>query len=262
MHLIYFDESGNTGNNLNDPQQPLFVLCALAVPESAWLNVERDLSAQVQQICPPGLPDNVEIHATDLMSGRNWCRAMPIANRLVLRDRWFAIAAKHDLKIIYRAIVKKRFERWVHGTFGTGITINPHVAAFPLVARVVNDWLRSLPGSPLGVFISDENKEIVRDVEKSIKVLRGIQGILKLSQVIEKGFFIDSSKSIVLQLCDLCALHLRKHEEAKAGFCDKAIFHDGIRSLEPLIHRGDEALQDVLDWITDEEKKKRPGTMS
>ena len=52
-----------------------------------------------------------------------------------------------------------------------------------------------LPGKPLGMFISDENKEIVRDVEKSIKVLRGMEGTLRLSQIVEKGFFIDSAKS-------------------------------------------------------------------
>jgi hypothetical protein len=150
----------------------------------------------------------------------------------------------------------------MHGAFGTGIAINPHVAAFPLVARVVDDWLKSLPGCPLGIFISDENKEIVRDVEKSIKVLRGVEGTLKLGQVIEKGFFIDSSKSLILQLCDLCALTLRKKEEAKAGLRDNPLHHSGIALLEPLIHRGDEALQDVLEWITAEEKKKRPGTMS
>ena len=109
----------------------------------------------------------------------------------------------------------------------------------------------------MGIFISDENKEIVRDVEKSIKVLRGIEGTLKLGQIIEKGFFIDSSKSVVLQLCDLCALTLRKKEEAKAGFRDNPIYHGGIELLEPLIHRGDEALQDVLGGSPP--KKKRSG---
>ena len=99
-------------------------------------------------------------------------------------------------------------------------------------------------------------------MEKSIKVLRGIEGTLKLGQIIEKGFFIDSSKSVVLQLCDLCALTLRKKEEAKAGFRDNPIYHGGIKLLEPLIHRGDESLQDVLAWISAEEKKKRPGTLS
>ena len=38
MHLIYFDESGNTGNNLEDPQQPVFVLGALVV----LANVPKD----------------------------------------------------------------------------------------------------------------------------------------------------------------------------------------------------------------------------
>ena len=124
----------------------------------------------------------------------------------------------------------------MHGASGTGIVVNPHVAAFPLVARVVDDWLKSLPGSPLGIFISDENKEIVRDVEKSIKVLRGIEGTLKLGQIIEKGFFIDSTKSVILQLCDLCAVSLRKREEAKAGFRDNPLHHSGIVLLEPPIH--------------------------
>jgi hypothetical protein len=262
MYLIYFDESGNTGNNLNDAQQPVFVLCALAVRKDKWLQAEQDLHAEIERVFPSPRPDDFEIHATELMSGRQWCKAIPLADRVAFRDAWFSVAVKHDLRIVYRAIVKKRFERWVHGTFGTGIAINPHVAAFPLVARVVDDWLKSLPGSPLGIFISDENKEIVRDVEKSIKVLRGIEGTLKLGQIIEKGFFSDSSKSVILQLCDLCALTLRKKEEAKAGFRDNPLHHSGIALLEPLIFRGDEAWQDVLEWITAEEKKKRPGTLS
>jgi hypothetical protein len=32
--------------------------------------------------------------------------------------------------------------------------------------------------------------------------------------------------------------------------------------LAEVIHRGDEALQDVLAWMSAEEKKRRPGTMS
>jgi hypothetical protein len=42
VHLIYFDESGQTGTNLRDPVQRVFVLGALVVPESIWLAVEKD----------------------------------------------------------------------------------------------------------------------------------------------------------------------------------------------------------------------------
>src|SRR5207245_8712117 len=112
---------------------------------------------------------------------------------------------------------KKRFQRWSHETFGSGVSINPHVAAFALVARVVDEYLASLPGKALGMFISDENKEIVHDVEKSIKVLRGAAGSLRLARIVEKGFFIASSTSRVLELCDLCAYSASTHEEAKAA---------------------------------------------
>ena len=121
-----------------------------------------------------------------------------------------------------------------------------------MVALVIDEYLAGLPGKPLGMFISDENKEIVRDVEKSIKVLRGAEGTLHLSQVVEKGFFIDSAKSRPLQLCDVCALSARKKEERKVGIAGKTIDDSGIKLLEPLIIRGNESLQDVLVWLAEQ----------
>lgn len=260
MHLVYLDESGQTGTNLNDKAQPLFVLGALVVPESSWLAVEKDLQAAIDKHFPPPRPDDFEIHATEISNPRKGnFKQVSIPKRLAFRDEWFGIAKKHNLKLVYRAIVKRRFQEWSHATFGSGISINPHVVAFPLVARVVNDLLKASPGSPLGIFISDENKEVVKDVEKAIKVLRGIDGVLKLGQIIEKGFFIESEKSLLLQLCDLCVYTARRKEEAKAGMAVKSIDEGGIPLIEPLIHRGSESLQDVLAWLATEHKKGRPG---
>jgi hypothetical protein len=102
------------------------------------------------------------------------------------------------------------------------------------------------------MFISDENKEIVRGVEKSIKVLRQADGVLRLNRIVEKGFFIDSAKSRILQLCDICALSVRKKEEQKEGLSAKPIDAEGIRLVGPLIHRGNEAWVDVMKWLTEE----------
>jgi hypothetical protein len=118
------------------------------------------------------------------------------------------------------------------------------------VAQVVNRYLARLQGR--GMFISDENKEIVRDVEKSIRQLRLASGPLRLSQIIEKGFFIDSAKSRVLQLCDMCVLHARKKEEVAGRIAAKPFDVEGVKLIEPLILRGNEQIWDVIAWLKQE----------
>lgn len=263
MHLVYMDESGNTGNHLKDPQQPVFVLAALIVPETCWQRLESDLEESLAVHLPNLLPENVEMHGSDLRGGRGTFKGISLATRIALRDEWLTIAQKHQLRVVYRAIEKSRFEKWMHETFGTGVQMNPHVAAFALVARVVDEYLAKLPGKVLGMFISDENKEIVHDIEKSIRVLRGITGPLRLGQIVEKGFFIDSKKSRVLQLCDLCALSLRKREEEeKIGMKLKGFDVNGAELVEHLIYRGNESWTDVLTWLTAQQSipaQKRSG---
>ena len=259
MHLVYLDESGNSGSNLNNAQQPIFILAALLVPEAEWLPIESELAAVVARFFP-NRPDDFEIHANEIINPRDFFRGFPIQTRLDFFAALMDVGARHKLKVIHRAIAKKRYLHWLEKTFGAGVIINPHLAAFPLVAHVINDYLRQLPGSPLGIFISDENRDVMQDVEKSQRVLRGTPGRLHLSQIIEKGFFIDSRKSLLLQLCDLCAYSLRQLEEEKAGIVIKPLHQHCIPLVKPLIHRGTEALPDVLAWLESEQKKERPGT--
>ncbi len=155
MILVYLDESGNSGNNLTHPQQPLFCLAALLVPESSWVAVEADLSGEIDRFFPPPRPDDFEVHASELINPRGFFRSFPIQHRLDFLAAALGVARKHKLKVIHRAIEKRRYLRWLESAFGQGVIINPHLAAFPLVAHVVNDYLKALTGSPLGIFISD-----------------------------------------------------------------------------------------------------------
>lgn len=261
MNLIYMDESGNTGTNLQDEQQPVFALGALIIPEEKWQSLEADLEQSVEGFYPSPRPENFEVHAKELLSGDNYFKSYSIPQRLALRDMWLDIAVRHELTFVYRAITKKRLQRWIHQSMGSGVSLNPHIVAFPLVARVLDDYLREQGERALGIFISDENKEIVRDVEKAIKALRFIDGNLRLGQIIEKGFFIDSAKSLPLQLCDLCLFVARKREETKIGRKERRIDAGAYERLEPIIHRGGESLQDILAWLKSEQKKRRPGEL-
>jgi hypothetical protein len=258
MQLIYLDESGNTGVDLGNPHQPVFVLGALLVPEECWLRLETDLTALVERFFPTR-PDDFELHATELINPRGYFRQFAVAHRLEFCREVLQIAVRHKLRFVYRSIVKKNFARWLEKTFGPGVLINPHVAAFSLLSQVIQEYLKSLPGPPLGIFISDDNREVTPDVEKSIRILRRDSSKLGLSQIIEKGFFIDSSTSLPLQLCDLCVYAARRREERNAGFPVKQVDEHCIPWLEPLIHRGNESFIDVMAWLESQQKKERPG---
>jgi hypothetical protein len=259
MILVYLDESGNSGTNLLDTQQPVFTLAAVLVPEEKWLAVENGMEILIERLFPNPRPADFEIHANEIISGRGFFRGFSIAHRLQFLTDVLAFAKEQQLRVVHRAIVKARFAKWLDNTFGSGVLINPHLAAFPLVAHVVNDYLKSLPGSPLGIFISDENRDIMLDVEKAQKLLRGASGRLHLNQIIEKGFFIDSKKSLLLQLADLCAYCSRRLEEQKAGFDLKPIDISLPHAISPLLHQGVEPLPDVLAWLESEQKRSGQG---
>lgn len=256
MYLVYLDESGNSGTNLNDSQQPIFILGALVVEESKWRDIEAGLESIVEAHFPAPRPVNFEMHATELRNGKGYFRGFTVGERLAAWHECMELATAQGLRFIYRSIAKKRFLRWLVETFGEGVLINPHVVAFQLISQVVNAFLSEQGADALGIFISDENKEIAPDVEKSIRPLRGVETHLKLDRIIEKGFFIDSSKSLILQLCDLCTFAARKKEEKKAGLPIRSTDREAIHLLEPLILRGNEELLDVLAWIRDQEKGK------
>lgn len=249
MHLIYIDESGNTGNNLLDTQQPVFVLSAMIIEERRWQSLEATLRELMEQRLARSGSSVMEVHAAELRKGSGAFEGLAVAERIAFRDAWMDAAAAHDVRLMYRAISKKRYQQWLVHTFGTGVLINPHIAAFALLSRVVNAYLSSLPGKPLGIFISDENKEIVAHVEKAIRELRLMDGVLRLDRIVEKGFFIDSAHSLPVQLCDLFALSLRKAEERRAGLAARSIDDSGIDRAEKLVIRGDEAFADVIKWL-------------
>ncbi|SKB07596.1 Protein of unknown function [Prosthecobacter debontii] len=250
MNLIYLDESGNTGKNLADPQQPVFVLGALIVPEGKWQLVETDLEAALDKYIPSPRPEKFEIHAGDVRQGSGYFKEVSVTSRIALRDNWLRIANTHGLKFIYRAITKKRYQRWLEEAFGKGVTINPHLVAFPLLSQVINKWLKEQGESELGILISDENREVVGDIERFQRLLRAESSELKLDRIIEKGFFIDSQQSCLLQLADLCTYQARKKEERIVGLPPKSIDDTGIELLEPLIYKGQEAWHDVIQWLS------------
>jgi len=193
-----------------------------------------------------------EIHGTAL---RNLTYPFKDGDRAAcdeLRDEWFNIAKHHNLIFTYRRIRKSDYATEMI-KLGFTSPPNPHLPAFALLATRINAYLAA--EKVLGVFISDHCKGVDETLEKAIHDLRLKPGSLQLTNVVEKGFFIDSKKSRILQLCDICSLYARKGEEYHLNFtspnAQKAASDlAGAVSLRPLIDRPrEERFWDVIAWL-------------
>lgn len=233
----------------------------MILSEDRWQSLEAGLMGELDaRLANWRAIPKFEIHAFDIRRGTGPFAGMPVADRIAFRDAWMRVAAEHGVRLVQRSIPKMRYAAWCAREFGSGIMVNPHVAAFALLSRRIDDFLASLPGRALGILISDDNKETYADIEKSIRELRAFDGKLRLDRVIEKGFFIDSVKSLPLQLCDLFTLSLRKRAERllKLGAI-KSVDDSGIALAESLLHDDSRGDLDMIAWVADSEKKKRPG---
>ena len=251
MNLVYVDESGNTGLNLKDPEQPVFILAAMVVPEHAWFELEERFFTVARDFLGGELTYPFEIHATDLKSGRRLFKGLALERRLSFRDRLLSLLTESPIAIIYRRIIKTRFEAFCTETYGPGIKVNPYVMALPFVCMEVDHYLRNKGHDQLGMLIFDGQKENLDAVERSLRTLRlDSASILKTTNVVEKGFFVDSAKSFVLQLIDLAAYHIRKYEEGKAGFRVNPIDAQTFGDMQKLMSTGvGSDFVDVLEWV-------------
>lgn len=251
MNLVYIDESGNTGLNLKDSQQPVFLLAAMIIPESKWFSLEKDFLNIVKEFFGDPLPSPFEIQAKDLKSRRGVFEKLTFEQQLSFRDRMLQLLLDNEIAVIYRRIIKNRFAAFCEKHYGPGIKVNPYIMALPFVCMEVDHYLHQSGTDQLGMFIFDEQKETLDDAERSLRTLRlDSTSILKTTNIIEKGFFIDSSKSFALQLVDFAAYYIRKYEENELGLRVSPVDRQTFLSIKDLISMGvGSSIVDVLEWV-------------
>ena len=71
VKLCYLDETGYSGSNLHDPQQPFYILGGLIVPSAAWRETTRALKSEIR-LASEELPN--EVLAAIQATGRVWRR--------------------------------------------------------------------------------------------------------------------------------------------------------------------------------------------
>ena len=85
-----------------------------------------------------------------------------------------------------------------------------------------------------------------------------IGSTLNTERLIEKGFFVDSSKNYPIQLIDFVLYYIRKYEEHKIGRKVSLIHQQVFPTIEKITKSLDAHNKgwDILDWVKENTEKK------
>lgn len=261
MILAYIDESGDTGINLSDKQQPVFVLGAMLVPQLQWKSLEQQVKTIVASFFEEDILNTFELHTMDLVNRKKFFKHMTLDQTKEFRNLCLQLIQDYKFKIVYRSIEKKRFQQFCEKAYGKGIRIEPYIMALPFVCTRINEIIRA--EKDLGILIFDEHRNLA-EIEKSLRTLRlDTTSALQADNLIERGFFVDSSKSEAIQLTDLVLYYIRKYEEYKLGSKVSTIHQETFPIIEKIcesLYKHDKGW-DILNWVESNvlgsEKKKR-----
>lgn len=222
MHFFYLDESGDTGLNLADTSQPIFVLAGLSVADKKWTNTKETLDQIVSEYFAGGVPADFELHATELLSpdGEGPFKGHAITDRLVLVRKLLALLENLGHQAHFFAIEKNKVAATVCAAETPYDAMNPYLVAFDYLITYINWHVKeNLGNSARGMIVLDEKPEHHASIESIIHHRRfNVPVAQKVKWIVEFSYPVDSKKNPMIQLSDLIALCVRRFLEIELGY--------------------------------------------
>lgn len=211
MYILYADESGNTGTDYENKEQPIFVLGGLIVEDKKWHEINKIFNEEKVKIA--SVLRYTEIHAVDLFNSSkksifdkfDWKENLNIAEKLV------DLILTLDISFQYIAIDKKSFKRNLNASLGNSIKIDPYIYAFGLLYDKISNYLKNQKDKGL-IFLDD----ILTIPEQ----LQNIYPILSKenSTIIENAMFLKSKDTNFIQIADIYSFYINKYFSIKSEY--------------------------------------------
>jgi uncharacterized protein DUF3800 len=226
VRLVYFDEAG-TGSITDEP---LTVVAAVFVHgDDQWGPIEQRTDRIIAELVPEKDRENFEFHAKELFSGSKKCD-WGKEKRWEVFKAFLETFQEIRIPIVWAGAVRRNVmelyrENSLLMKFGDARL--PHITAFWLAQSQVEIWFRNYASGEKGICIADPvEKKQMREILASIQHHTRRKGIdvgnpelgptFRHEHIIEAVSFIDSHKSIGVQLSDACNFLIKRHEGKKA----------------------------------------------
>ena len=212
MRLLYLDESGNTGTDFSNKQQPFFVLTGVCVEDKKWHEINDYFEEEKKKIC--SLFENEEIHANQLFNSnsKSVFDKNPWIDNLEILEKLVTLISTLDIPITSTKILKQTYKKH----FGNNI-VDPYLYSFVVIYEKFNNILKEV--NDYGIVFCDELKSMENSLEILYPKLR-----ITNKNIIEKTFYLNSNKNNFVQIADVCSFYINKYNCIKNNFSTMSEF--------------------------------------
>lgn len=273
MHFFYLDESGDTGANLQDGQQPIFVLAGLSVSDKKWNNTKERLDRIISDYFNGNVPQGFEVHSNELLSpdGEGPFDGHTSEDRLQLVQDLLGLINELGHHVHFFALEKESLVN-PECAFETVYDSNhPYLLAFDYLISYMNWHVKeNLGQSARCMIVMDEKEEHHDSVEAIIQNRRfEVPNSQKVKWIVEFSYPIDSRKNPMIQLSDLVALCIRRFLEIEKGYKPntpdivKTFYAECFNTIDKrvkgkrLVERNGRNLKHLNDHLTNAQCKPR-----
>ena len=222
MHFFYLDESGDTGTNLADSEQPIFVLAGISVADKKWNNTKEAVDRVVSDYFSGSVPANFELHSCELLSpsGEGPFLGHDIERRLGLVRSLISLIDSLGHNVHYFAVEKSKASASTCAYPTALDSANPYLLSFDCLVTHINWHVKECLGqSARGMLVLDEKQEHHEAIEKIIHDRRfSGPAAHRVKWIVEFSYPVDSRKNAMIQLSDLVALCIRRFLEVELGY--------------------------------------------
>lgn len=222
MHFLYIDETGDTGQDLLNSQQPIFVMGGLSVSDEKWNPTQQKFISIISSYFKGTVPSNFELHAHELLSplgeGPFDRHDRNERNQLALDILNILVEHSHNVHAI--AFSKSAIHE---KTCGVNLAFDPKCAyllGFDYLITQFNHHVKHKLGpSARGLMILDKKLEHHDNIETILHERRFLTvATHRVKWVVEFSYPIDSTKNPMIQIADLVIFCIRKFLEAENGY--------------------------------------------
>ena len=110
MYLMYLDESGRTGLDLDNKNQPYFVLAGVSVKDAKWHEINDYFEQEKIKIYPDF--KDIEIHTNELFNSnpKSPFYKNPWKDNLNILEKLGDLISSLDIKLSYAIVNKKDYK--------------------------------------------------------------------------------------------------------------------------------------------------------